>query len=97
VAQKKVCQSAGSGIEANYRALQTGYFFGETTETFQQRYRIRPASLPPGTYRKVTGNEAMAMGLVTAAYKDGQAALLRHLPHHPGQRHSARAGGAAQF
>lgn len=59
-------------IEANTRALQAGYFFGDTTRTFQQRYRIRPAELPPGTYRKVTGNEAMAMGLVTAAYKMGK-------------------------
>lgn len=58
--------------EANYKALQTGYFLGETTETFQQRYIVRPASLPPGTYRKVTGNEAMAMGLVTAAQKMGK-------------------------
>jgi 2-oxoglutarate ferredoxin oxidoreductase subunit alpha len=58
--------------EANYKALQTGYFLGETTETFQQRYIVRPASLPPGTYRKVTGNEAMAMGLVTASTKMGK-------------------------
>ncbi|MBK7894610.1 MAG: 2-oxoacid:acceptor oxidoreductase subunit alpha [Candidatus Promineifilaceae bacterium] len=59
-------------IEANTKALQAGYFFGDTTRTFQQRYRIRPAQLPPGTYRKVTGNEAMAMGLVTAAHKMGK-------------------------
>jgi 2-oxoglutarate ferredoxin oxidoreductase subunit alpha len=59
-------------IEANTRALQAGYFFGDTTRTFQQRYRVRPAELPPGTYRKVTGNEAMAMGLVTAAHKMGK-------------------------
>lgn len=55
--------------EANYKAMQTGYFYGETTETFQRRYQVRPAALPPGTYRKVTGNEALAMGLVTAAQK----------------------------
>lgn len=55
--------------EANIRALQAGYFFGDTTEAFQVRYRIRPASLPPGTYRKVSGNEAIALGLVTAAQK----------------------------
>ncbi|MCA9946702.1 MAG: 2-oxoacid:acceptor oxidoreductase family protein, partial [Anaerolineales bacterium] len=54
-------------IEANTKAMQAGYFFGDTTRTFQQRYRVRPAELKPGTYRKVTGNEAMAMGLVTAA------------------------------
>jgi 2-oxoglutarate/2-oxoacid ferredoxin oxidoreductase subunit alpha len=56
-------------IQANTIALQAGYYFGDTTRTFQQRYRVRPADLPPGTYRKVTGNEAMAMGLVTAARK----------------------------
>lgn len=59
-------------IEANTKALQAGYFFGDTTRTFQQRYRVRPAELPPGTYRKVTGNEALAMGLVTAAQKMGK-------------------------
>ncbi|MBK8904879.1 MAG: 2-oxoacid:acceptor oxidoreductase subunit alpha [Anaerolineaceae bacterium] len=59
-------------IEANTKAMQAGYFFGDTTRTFQQRYRVRPAQLPPGTYRKVTGNEAMAMGLVTAAHKMGK-------------------------
>lgn len=56
-------------MEANIKALQTGYNFGDTSRIFQQRYRIRPATLPPGTYRKVTGNSALAMGLVTAAYK----------------------------
>ena len=59
-------------IEANTKAMQAGYFFGDTTRTFQQRYRVRPAQLAPGTYRKVTGNEAMAMGLVTAAHKMGK-------------------------
>lgn len=56
-------------VEANLRALQAGYFFGETTEAFQVRYRVRPATLPAGTYRKVSGNEALALGLVTAARK----------------------------
>ncbi len=59
-------------VKANIIALQTGYNFGDTTRTFQQRYRIRPASLSPGTYRKITGNEATAMGLVTAAQKMGK-------------------------
>jgi 2-oxoglutarate ferredoxin oxidoreductase subunit alpha len=54
--------------EANRRALQAGYHFGETMEAFQTRVRVGPASLPPGTYRKVTGNEALAMGLITAAH-----------------------------
>jgi len=58
--------------EGNIRALETGYNFGDTSRIFQQRYRIRPASLPPGTYRKVTGNNALAMGFVTAARKMGK-------------------------
>jgi hypothetical protein len=46
-------------IEANHRALHAGYHFGETTEAFQVRYHVAPASLPAGTYRKITGNEAV--------------------------------------
>jgi len=53
--------------DANSKALKAGYYFGDTTESFQRRYRIQPAALPPGTYRKITGNEALAMGLVAAA------------------------------
>ena len=58
--------------EANNRALQAGYFYGETVEAFQTRYRIRRARLKPGAYRKITGNEAIALGLVTAAQKAGK-------------------------
>ncbi len=70
-------------IEGNIKALHTGYYFGETTRTFQHRYRIRPATLPPGTYRKVTGNEAMAMGLVTAAKKMGKTLFYGTYPITP--------------
>ncbi|MCA9961757.1 MAG: 2-oxoacid:acceptor oxidoreductase subunit alpha, partial [Anaerolineales bacterium] len=66
--QKKFAKTPAVA-EANAKALQTGFFFGETTEAFRHRYRIRPAKLPAGTYRKITGNEATAIGLVTAAYK----------------------------
>jgi 2-oxoglutarate ferredoxin oxidoreductase subunit alpha len=59
-------------LEGNIRALETGYHFGETSRIFQHRYRIRPASLPAGIYRKVTGNTALAMGFVTAAHKMGK-------------------------
>lgn len=54
-------------VEANTRALKSGFHFGETTETFQLRFRIAPAKLEDGIYRKITGNEALALGLVTAA------------------------------
>ncbi|MEM1211647.1 MAG: 2-oxoacid:acceptor oxidoreductase subunit alpha [Planctomycetota bacterium] len=53
--------------EANSRALKAGYYFGETAEIFPARYRVPKADITPGKYRKVTGNEALAMGLVTAS------------------------------
>lgn len=53
--------------EANRRALHAGYHVGDTTEAFSVRYHIKPAPLPAGRYRQVTGNEATALGLVTAA------------------------------
>jgi 2-oxoglutarate ferredoxin oxidoreductase subunit alpha len=53
--------------EANRRALKAGYAFGETTEIFHTHYRVKPAQLPPGTYRNITGNEATALGMVAAA------------------------------
>lgn len=58
--------------EANKRALRAGYNFGDTTRTFQRRYRVRPAKLRPGTYRKITGNQAAAYGFITAAQKAGK-------------------------
>lgn len=54
-------------IEANTRSLKAGFNYGETTETFAHRVRVNRFAVPPGTYRKITGNEAAAMGLVTAA------------------------------
>jgi 2-oxoglutarate ferredoxin oxidoreductase subunit alpha len=59
-------------VEANTRAFKAGLYYGETTETFQLRYRIAPAKLEPGIYRKMTGNEALALGLVTAARLAGK-------------------------
>jgi 2-oxoglutarate ferredoxin oxidoreductase subunit alpha len=53
--------------EANRRALQAGYAFGETTEIFHTTYRVKPARLAPGTYRNITGNEATALGFLTAS------------------------------
>jgi 2-oxoglutarate ferredoxin oxidoreductase subunit alpha len=52
---------------ANSRALKAGYAFGETTEMFHTTYYVAPAKLAPGTYRNITGNEATALGFVTAA------------------------------
>jgi len=55
--------------KANQTALEAGYNVGHNTEAFQTRYRIQPAHLRPGRYRRITGNEAIAIGLVTAAQK----------------------------
>jgi 2-oxoglutarate ferredoxin oxidoreductase subunit alpha len=53
-------------LEANTRTLKAGYNLGETTETLPVHYRVAKAVIKPGRYRKITGNEALALGLVTA-------------------------------
>jgi 2-oxoglutarate ferredoxin oxidoreductase subunit alpha len=55
--------------EANSRTLKSGYHFGETTEALPVHYRVPRAQIAPGRYRKITGNEAVALGLVAAAQK----------------------------
>ena len=54
-------------LEANTRTLKAGYNYGETCELLPVHYRVPKAKIAPGTYRKITGNEALAMGLVAAA------------------------------
>ncbi len=53
--------------DANVTAFQAGWNFGETTEAFGVSYEIKPATVAPGTYRNISGNLALAYGLVTAA------------------------------
>lgn len=53
--------------EANLKALKAGYFFGETAEVFTHSYLVKPASIPSGRYRNITGNEALGLGLMAAA------------------------------
>jgi 2-oxoglutarate ferredoxin oxidoreductase subunit alpha len=52
---------------ANLAALLAGYNYAETTEIFNTTYRVRKAQLEPGTYRKITGNEATALGFIAAS------------------------------
>ena len=54
-------------VEANIRAMDAGYNYGETTEIFTTRYKVAKANLPAGTYRNVVGNYALSMGLAAAA------------------------------
>jgi 2-oxoglutarate ferredoxin oxidoreductase subunit alpha len=56
---------------ANAAALRAGYNYGITTEAFQRTFEVKPASLPPGTYTNVTGNQAIAWGLVAAGRAAG--------------------------
>jgi 2-oxoglutarate/2-oxoacid ferredoxin oxidoreductase subunit alpha len=54
-------------MKANVTAFHAGWNFGETTEAFSVRYEVKPAALKPGKYRNITGNTALAYGLVAAA------------------------------
>lgn len=53
--------------EANQKVLKAGYYFGDSTEIFTTRYNVKPAKLPKGTYRSISGNEATALGFAAAA------------------------------
>jgi 2-oxoglutarate ferredoxin oxidoreductase subunit alpha len=70
-------------VEANTRVLKAGYAYGETTEIFHARYEVEPAALVPGTYRSITGNEAVALGLVAASVKSGLELFLGSYPITP--------------
>lgn len=70
-------------LEANRIALNTGFSFADTTEVFTSRYKVEPASLDPGVYRSIMGNEAVAMGLVAASRKSGLPLFLGSYPITP--------------
>ena len=55
-------------VAANTAALKAGYAFADTTELFTSAYRVPPATLPAGTYRNITGNQATALGFITASH-----------------------------
>jgi len=58
-------------VEANTLAMKAGYSYCEATEAFQISYEIPPAHLTPGLYRNLSGNQALALGFVTASQKSG--------------------------
>ena len=70
-------------VEANLRALKAGSDYGFSTESFAVHYRVAPAKLAPGKYRKITGNEALAFGMATAAKLAGQQLLYSGYPITP--------------
>ncbi len=69
--------------KANIDALKAGYHFGETAEIFAGRYHVPKAQVAPGRYRKVTGNEATAIGLVAAAKLAGKQLIYCSYPITP--------------
>ena len=70
-------------LNANIKALQAGYNYGDTTETFTTRYKVDKAKMKPGTYRSIMGNQALAMGLVAASQKSGRPLFLGSYPITP--------------
>src|SRR4051812_29010692 len=69
--------------EANVKAFNTGYAFGETSEGFAVRYEVKPAPLQPGVYRQITGNQALSYGLVAASKLSGLDLFLGAYPITP--------------
>ncbi|HMJ46615.1 MAG TPA: 2-oxoacid:acceptor oxidoreductase subunit alpha, partial [Ferruginibacter sp.] len=70
-------------FESNVKALQSGYNFGDTTETFTDRYFVEKARMDPGTYRSVMGNQALAYGLIAASQKSNLPLFLGSYPITP--------------
>lgn len=69
--------------EANIKVLKAGYFYGETAEIFNSRVTVKQAELEPGTYRNITGNEALVLGLVAAARQSNLPMFLGTYPITP--------------
>ncbi|NIJ14320.1 2-oxoglutarate ferredoxin oxidoreductase subunit alpha [Saccharomonospora amisosensis] len=69
--------------EANILAFRAGWNYGETTESFATTFEVAPAALPTGTYRQITGNTALAYGIVAAGQRCGLPILLGTYPITP--------------
>jgi 2-oxoglutarate ferredoxin oxidoreductase subunit alpha len=70
-------------VEANSRAFRAGYNYGETSEDFVVSYEVKPAKLKPGVYRQITGNTALAYGLMAASVRSGLPLFLGAYPITP--------------
>jgi 2-oxoglutarate ferredoxin oxidoreductase subunit alpha len=69
--------------ESNIKALQAGYNFGDTTETFTTTYKVEKAKMEPGVYRSIMGNQALTYGLIAASQKSGLPLFLGSYPITP--------------
>jgi 2-oxoglutarate/2-oxoacid ferredoxin oxidoreductase subunit alpha len=70
-------------MKANVAAFHAGWNYGETTEAFSVQYEVKPATLPAGRYRNITGNTALAYGLIAASQLSGLPLFLGAYPITP--------------
>jgi 2-oxoglutarate/2-oxoacid ferredoxin oxidoreductase subunit alpha len=70
-------------MEANKAAFRAGWNYGETTEAFSVQYEVKPSAMAPGTYRNITGNTALAYGLIAASRRSGLPLFLGSYPITP--------------
>ncbi len=70
-------------LNSNLKALQAGYNYGDTTETFTTTYKVEKAKMESGTYRSIMGNQAVAYGLIAASQKSGLPLFLGSYPITP--------------
>ena len=70
-------------FQSNIKALQAGYNYGDTTETFTTRYKVEKAKMEVGTYRSIMGNQALSYGLIAASQKSGLSLFLGSYPITP--------------
>jgi 2-oxoglutarate ferredoxin oxidoreductase subunit alpha len=70
-------------MEANKAAFRAGWNYGETTEAFSVQYEVKPSTMPPGTYRNITGNTALSYGLVAGSRRSGLPLFLGSYPITP--------------
>jgi len=70
-------------LNSNLKALQAGYNYGDTTETFTTTYKVEKAKMESGTYRSIMGNQALAYGLIAASQRSGLPLFLGSYPITP--------------
>lgn len=70
-------------LNSNIKALQAGYNFGDTTETFTTQYNVEKAKMQPGNYRSIMGNQALSYGLIAASQVSGLPIFLGSYPITP--------------
>jgi 2-oxoglutarate ferredoxin oxidoreductase subunit alpha len=70
-------------LNSNIKALQAGYHYGDTTETFTTRYHVEKARMAPGVYRSIMGNQALSYGLLAASQQSGLPLFLGSYPITP--------------